>query len=814
MIRRRALRHAYCFFALALSATIPRGPAFGDQDATAPVPQDDEVLKLQAHRAELVEEIETLQSELARSEKVRRETRALLDSLSKRLRAELDAQQTPSATETHRREKELSSTRQALDAAEAEKAHQTKRTAELEKTIADLRVMVNTQEAEHKKLESEIAALERARNDAAHSEALLIASHAQRTKQLTRQVAEAAYERESRARELEAQQSLLAATRRELEALRAERDRAAVKMNGLDRDVQTLRAAAAEHAAANQRKQTDLARRARERDDQAKKNAEALVSRNEQITELSRQLADAEREATERATGLETQAQDLATVRSELESLKAERRRQSDRGRALDAEVATLRRGAAEQAAAEQRLEKELSRSTSEADQQAKQHAATIAARETEVARRQRELASADGLRHERDAKIAAQEEELVSARAALETLQSEQPERSAGGDLKPEVPKHGAEVETSRQPIGEVAARAEALAADLSRDRAVHGRQTVDGQSPEDASQGRIGELEAELQQARDRELTSRAETKNLEKALETEKQTSRSKLETLQSVLQNTRTAGAELRASLDDARQKNADLSRQVGNLNEAVRKVHAMRTTYEEKEFHAAEPSSAQSAGQGTHEEQSDQTTSATAAAEPAVAKTLLVGEPDPAAADLREQLSVERERRETLEQEIQRLTASGNTEEKFVEVWKALQSARSEILVLSNQLTDERKNRENLEVTLERIQRESGGEARGNSDVAQRLAETLNQRRAEADRLSEQLRNANEIIVRLKGRLEVTESSAGENKVLGDLDKENKDLRDALKAAQEANTTLRAKAEMAERLAEMVYGKGP
>ena len=54
----------------------------------------------------------------------------------------------------------------------------------------------------------------------------------------------------------------------------------------------------------------------------------------------------------------------------------------------------------------------------------------------------------------------------------------------------------------------------------------------------------------------------------------------------------------------------------------------------------------------------------------------------------------------------------------------------------------------------------------------------------------------------------------TESSAGENKVLGDLDKENKDLRDALKAAQEANTTLRAKAEMAERLAEMVYGKSP
>src|SRR5262249_27971842 len=122
--------------------------------------------------------------------------------------------------------------------------------------------------------------------------------------------------------------------------------------------------------------------------------------------------------------------------------------------------------------------------------------------------------------------------------------------------------------------------------------------------------------------------------------------------------------------------------------------------------------------------------------------------------------------------------------------------------------------DERKSRENLEITLERIQRESGAEKRADSDVAQRLAETLNERRAEADRLSEQLKNANEIIVRLKGQLEATGSAIEENKVIGDLDKENKNLREALKAAQEANTSLRSKAEMAERLAEMVYGKGP
>src|SRR5262249_42592602 len=161
-----------------------------------------------------------------------------------------------------RREKELSSSRQALDAAETEKAHQAEQAAGLEKTIADLRVMVTTQEAEHKRLESELAALERARNEASQAEAQLIASHTQQTKQLTKQIAEAARERDSRARELEAQQSLLAATRRELEALRAEGDRAAVKLNGLDRDAQALRTTAAEHAAANQRMQTELARRA------------------------------------------------------------------------------------------------------------------------------------------------------------------------------------------------------------------------------------------------------------------------------------------------------------------------------------------------------------------------------------------------------------------------------------------------------------------------------------------------------------------------------------------------------------------------
>ena len=65
-----------------------------------------------------------------------------------------------------------------------------------------------------------------------------------------------------------------------------------------------------------------------------------------------------------------------------------------------------------------------------------------------------------------------------------------------------------------------------------------------------------------------------------------------------------------------------------------------------------------------------------------------------------------------------------------------------------------------------------------------------------------------------MIVRLKGRLEASGSPEGEDKLLADLEKDNESLRSALKAAEEANQALRGKAEMAQRLADMVYGKGP
>jgi hypothetical protein len=73
-------------------------------------------------------------------------------------------------------------------------------------------------------------------------------------------------------------------------------------------------------------------------------------------------------------------------------------------------------------------------------------------------------------------------------------------------------------------------------------------------------------------------------------------------------------------------------------------------------------------------------------------------------------------------------------------------------------------------------------------------------------------LAAQLKDANEIIVRLKGRLEASGSPEGHDKLLADLQKDNQTLRDALQAAEQANEALRGKAEMAQRLAEMVYGK--
>jgi chromosome segregation ATPase len=652
MIRRRATRHAYCLVTLALAATIAPGRVRAQQGAAAPIPQEDEIRRLQAHSAELLQQIETLRAALTRSEKARLKAQTLLESVSRRLREQLEAKQASDAEGVSRREKEVASIHQEL--------------AEQGRALTETRNLLAALEAEGEKQASRASALE----------------------------SEIAKLREGAATQ-EAERPRLSA---ELQKFQEDSEQRKAKIDTLQREVDTLRGAAGD------------------REMEIKRHAEELRAKDEKS---GRQIAV----LTIRAEALES---DLSRDRAERDRQAAEVRRLEEEKRALSNKVA--------------------------------------------------------GPPHAGDAATGPATAALQQHPGELQTI----PDR----------------LEASRR-----------------------------------ESQNRIATLDAELRLVRDREHASRTEVKDLQQALAAEKLTSRSKLEALQSVLQNTRSAGAELHAELDDARRQNTDLSRQVAALNEAVRKVHDLRTKYQEKALQLQEPAPVRSGNREIHEQHSQQSSTATAlggarseplpgtvplnqtmsvgpAPGPAVAQTPLAAETDPAAADLREQLSLERERRETLEQEIQRLTASGLTEEKFVEVWKALQSARSEILVLSNQLTDERKSRENLEVTLARVQRESGGEAQSPNDFVRRLAETLNERRAEADRLGAQLKDANEIIVRLKGRLEATGSPAEENKILSDLDKENTDLRDALKAAQEANTSLRAKAEMAERLAEMVYGKAP
>jgi len=339
--------------------------------------------------------------------------------------------------------------------------------------------------------------------------------------------------------------------------------------------------------------------------------------------------------------------------------------------------------------------------------------------------------------------------------------------------------------------------------------------------------SQRRIEGLEKEIRELRDREQATQMSARNLEQALDVEKRAGQNKLEALQSVLQNTRSATGQLRQELEETRRQNSELALQVSDLHarrnasppagaqpRAVSAPAVAQASAPETKPTLAPPKKPKPASPGVQAKTLDAAVpSQPDNLAPSIASASTNPTDDPAmATDLREQLSVERERRATLEEEVKRLTSTGSSDEKYTEVWNALQSARSEILVLSNQLAEERKSREDLEVALARTQPESG--AQSNTDVAKRLAQTLTDRRSEADRLAAQLKQANEMIVRLKGRLEASGSPEAEGEVLTEMQKDNETLRTALKAAEEANDALREKAEMAQRLAEIVYGKGP
>jgi chromosome segregation ATPase len=473
--------------------------------------------------------------------------------------------------------------------------------------------------------------------------------------------------------------------------------------------------------------------------------------------------------------------EELARAGEALRVAKAAEARQSARVAELDRTIAELRRQFDLQRVEQQRLESAVTSLRAAESEAARSQAAALAARDAEAKRLGEHLVQAERERVSALAALQEQQRQLTSAQREVDSLKQE---------------------------------RRVALERTHELDR-------------------QVGELRA----AREREQASRADVQKLERALAEERQVSRSKLEALESVLQNTRSAGTDLRTQLEGARAKNAALSRQVGDLEAAVRRVHELRSSFQDKssrlealaltpDADAAEMQALQSQ-QGSlaaeiRHARSEQAASAadvsrwmTAEEQPSLAPLEPAGgggDEDRTEGDLREQLSLERERRETLENEVKRLTATGDSEERFLEVLNALQSARSQILVLTNQLAEERHDRENLEVALARMKEASGLQGESTTEFATRLGEILQERRDEADRLAEQLKSANEVIVSLKGRLEAAGSQTTEGNALVDVDQENQKLREALRTAEEANRKLREKADLATRLAEIVYGK--
>ncbi|HSD10932.1 MAG TPA: hypothetical protein VLF14_08100 [Candidatus Binatia bacterium] len=172
--------------------------------------------------------------------------------------------------------------------------------------------------------------------------------------------------------------------------------------------------------------------------------------------------------------------------------------------------------------------------------------------------------------------------------------------------------------------------------------------------------------------------------------------------------------------------------------------------------------------------------------------------------------LQHELDEERENRATLEREIQRLASESRSTDQLQAVSQSLDSAHAEILVLNHRLAEEKRSREALEVTIERV-RQAAGIAPGD-DWLDRFQATMSERNEQAERLQEELHKANEAIVALKGKLESTGHEGSGGAEAANLEGEIKKLKEALETARQANADLRAQAELASRLAELLYGQ--
>jgi chromosome segregation ATPase len=173
--------------------------------------------------------------------------------------------------------------------------------------------------------------------------------------------------------------------------------------------------------------------------------------------------------------------------------------------------------------------------------------------------------------------------------------------------------------------------------------------------------------------------------------------------------------------------------------------------------------------------------------------------------------LRHELDVERENRATIERELERLVSAARFPERSLAVSRSLDDARAEIMLLNERLAHEHRARESLEITVTRVRRIV--EIGAGDDWVDRFEATMNERREQAERLQEELHNANESIVSLKSKLETAAVSAPAPAVdVRGLEDDVKKLRDALQTAQQANADLRAQAELAARLAELLYAQ--
>jgi hypothetical protein len=194
--------------------------------------------------------------------------------------------------------------------------------------------------------------------------------------------------------------------------------------------------------------------------------------------------------------------------------------------------------------------------------------------------------------------------------------------------------------------------------------------------------------------------------------------------------------------------------------------------------------------------------------------------LTVASPTPASrgdetlvSSLQLELDVERENRVTLEQEIQRLLSASSQPEELHALAQSLDGARAQIMLLNQRLADEQRARESLEVAVERV-RNAAGVAPG-PDWVERFETTMRERRTQAERLQEELRNANEAVVQLKSKLEAQGDRLREAAPVMDtqgLEDEVVKLRESLRNAQQANADLRAQSELAGRLADLLYSQ--